>query len=88
MLELEVRDTGPGIPAGKLETIFEKYARVRSGEASGRGGTGLGLAVARGIVLAHGGTIDARSEQGGGSVFRVRLPIELAPAPARGQEVA
>lgn len=87
MLEVSVRDTGPGIPAEQLQTIFEKYARVRS-SSGGRGGTGLGLAVARGIVLAHGGTIDAQSELGKGSSFRIRLPLASASAPARGKEVA
>ena len=85
-LEIEVRDSGPGIPPEQLETIFEKYARVRSAHGSGRGGAGLGLAVARGIVLAHGGSIEAHSSPGKGSVFSVRLPI--AKGEGRSKEVA
>lgn len=92
MLEIEVADTGPGIPAGLLEVIFEKYTRVKSGGPRTAKGTGLGLAVARGIVVAHGGTIGVTSEQGKGSRFVVRLPLNGA-APAEralkvNQEVA
>jgi len=81
MLEVEVADTGPGIPASQLEMIFEKYARVKTGAPRTAKGTGLGLAVARGIVVAHGGTIGVTSEQGKGSRFTVRLPINgIEPA--------
>ena len=75
-LEIGVVDTGPGIPAEQLDVIFEKYARVKSGSHQGHKGTGLGLAVARGIVLAHRGTIGVTSEPGKGSRFVVRLPLE------------
>jgi signal transduction histidine kinase len=80
-LEIEVADTGQGIPAGQLEVIFEKYARVKSGGPRTAKGTGLGLAVARGIVVAHGGTIGVTSQEGKGSRFIVRLPVkEIEPA--------
>ena len=88
MLEIEVADTGPGIPASQLEVIFEKYARVKSGGPRTAKGTGLGLAVARGIVVAHGGTIGVTSEQGKGSRFTVRLPIKGAEGSERAQKEA
>jgi len=75
-LEIEVSDSGPGIPPEKLDAIFEKYARARDPQTNRQiKGTGLGLAVARGIVTAHGGTIEARSVLGEGSTFVVRLPV-------------
>ncbi len=74
-LQLEVSDTGPGIPPEKLPLIFDKYERVTSGARDDPGGAGIGLAVARGIVLAHGGTIEAHSTPGSGTRFLVRLPI-------------
>ena len=67
-LELSVRDRGPGIEPGEEEKIFEPFhtKRVR--------GTGLGLAVARRIVEAHGGSIRAERPGGGGALFRVSIP--------------
>jgi two-component system, OmpR family, sensor kinase len=73
-LEICVSDSGPGIPADQLETIFERFHRVDPGRASDRGGSGLGLAIARAIVEAHGGAITAESEQGHGATFRIVLP--------------
>ena len=66
-----VRDNGPGIAAGELEKIFEPFFSRRRGHD----GTGLGLAVTRGIVEDHGGTIRARSEVGEFAEFEVRLPV-------------
>ncbi|HTF99215.1 MAG TPA: HAMP domain-containing sensor histidine kinase [Nitrospirota bacterium] len=65
---LEVRDTGKGIKASDLPFIFERFYRVSEG------GLGLGLAIVRELVTAHGGTIEVRSTEGSGSVFTVRLP--------------
>ena len=84
-LDLEVNDSGPGIPPEQLPAIFEKYNRGRVKSSGGTRGTGLGLAVARGIVTAHGGTIEARSSPGHGTTFSVRLPLKPA---AVGKEVA
>jgi two-component system sensor histidine kinase HydH len=65
---IEVRDRGPGIPAGEEERIFEPFHTTRMR------GTGLGLAVARRIVSLHGGTIAARNGDDGGAVFTIELP--------------
>ncbi|MFN2484134.1 MAG: sensor histidine kinase [Candidatus Limnocylindria bacterium] len=73
---LEVRDTGPGIPAEELPRIFERFYRgTNIGEARGAG-SGLGLAIARSIVEMHGGTIEVESRVGAGTTFRVHLPAE------------
>jgi len=65
-----VADTGPGIPAGQQETIFEKYKRLKDGE--GENGFGLGLAIARKIVELHGGKIWAEAGPGGMFKFTVK----------------
>jgi two-component system sensor histidine kinase KdpD len=75
-LLIEVADRGPGIAPGEEERIFEKFNR---GAHAGGGGVGLGLPICRGIVQAHGGTIVAGNRAGGGTVFRIRLPLDEAP---------
>jgi signal transduction histidine kinase len=72
---LSVRDTGAGIPADQLQSIFGLFEQARSGEAE-RSGLGVGLALVRGIVEHHGGTVEAHSDgPGTGSEFVVRLPL-------------
>lgn len=66
-----VSDRGPGLPAGVESRVFEKFFRAAP---SGVRGAGLGLAICRGVVQAHGGTITAENRDGGGAVFRVMLP--------------
>ncbi|MDX1663090.1 MAG: ATP-binding protein [Candidatus Promineifilaceae bacterium] len=73
MVEVQVRDTGPGIPPGDLDRIFERFYKTDRARSSG--GTGLGLAIARHLVQAHGGEIWARSHSQGGSSFYFTLPI-------------
>jgi signal transduction histidine kinase len=67
-----VSDTGPGIPPAQIPRLFGKFWQAKRGD--GRG-VGLGLAIARGIVEAHGGTIEVQSELGRGSVFMFALPV-------------
>jgi two-component system sensor histidine kinase KdpD len=74
-VEIEIRDRGPGLPEGQEARIFEKFHR---GRTEG-GGAGLGLAICRGIVLAHGGRIWAEQRAEGGACFHIVLPIEGAP---------
>jgi two-component system sensor histidine kinase BaeS len=72
--ELTVTDSGPGIPADVLPRIFERYFRVEGRASGGPGGMGLGLAIARAIVLAHGGELTAESPRGSGARFVLLLP--------------
>jgi two-component system OmpR family sensor kinase len=71
---VSVRDHGPGLPDGARERLFERFWRAEGGRERGRAGAGLGLAIAREIVLAHGGSIDAANAPGGGAIFTVELP--------------
>jgi len=73
---VEVSDNGPGIAPVELAHVFDPFVRA-SGATRGSGGLGLGLAVARGLVDAHGGRLDARPRSGGGVTFRVMLPLEM-----------
>jgi signal transduction histidine kinase len=74
LLEISVRDTGPGIPSDELESIFERFHRVDGSRSRDRGGSGLGLAIARAIIEAHGGRIRAESTPGHGATVRIDLP--------------
>jgi two-component system OmpR family sensor kinase len=69
---VEVADTGPGIPPGELESVWEELYRGQS--AQGIPGSGLGLALVRAVVERHGGQVSLRSRAGHGTVVRVRLP--------------
>lgn len=75
MLHLSVADTGIGIEAEKLETIFQSFEQVGTSVAREYGGTGLGLGIARRLVELHGGRISVKSEVGSGSVFTFTLPV-------------
>ncbi|GIV81268.1 MAG: hypothetical protein KatS3mg051_0622 [Anaerolineae bacterium] len=75
-----VRDTGEGIPPEDLSRIFERFYQVdKSRRRDAESGLGLGLAIARQIVEAHGGTIKASSTVGQGSTFTVWLPLKMTP---------
>jgi signal transduction histidine kinase len=73
--EVQVTDTGPGIPPEHLPRLFERFYRVDQARTRDGGGTGIGLAIARSVVEAHGGRIWAESELGKGSVFTFELPV-------------
>jgi two-component system sensor histidine kinase KdpD len=72
-LEFSVADRGPGVPQEERTKIFEPYYR-RPGVAPDAGGAGLGLSIARGIAEAQGGELEVDEREGGGSVFRLRVP--------------
>ena len=73
-LMLEVADTGPGIPAEHLSHVFERFYRVDAARDRAHGGSGIGLAIAKALVEAHGGQITAHSPPGSGATFTVVLP--------------
>ena len=73
---IEVADTGVGIPADKLDAIFEPFVQVGRPYAAQRQGTGLGLSISRDLARGMGGDLTVRSEVGRGSVFTVRLRKE------------
>lgn len=72
---ITIADTGPGLPRDQLEAVFEPFVRLEGSRNRDTGGVGLGLAIARTIVQAHGGTILLRNRAGGGLDAMVRLPI-------------
>ncbi|WP_420628610.1 sensor histidine kinase [Candidatus Leptofilum sp.] len=83
-VELTVQDTGKGMPPAQLERIFERFyqvdkSRVREG---GRTSSGLGLSIVQELVLLHNGRIFAKSKEGEGSLFVVRLPIQANTEPS------
>lgn len=85
-LQLAIRDTGIGIPADKLDEVFESFRQVDAGTTRQFGGTGLGLAIVRNLAYALGGTVTVSSVMGEGSVFTVDLPLRIAAAPASAVE--
>lgn len=74
-LQIEVQDQGRGIPANKLQTIFEPFQQVDVSDSRKKGGTGLGLAICRNIVEQHNGNIWVESVLNQGSTFYVTLPL-------------
>jgi two-component system sensor histidine kinase BaeS len=73
-LAIAVSDTGPGIPAGELPFIFDRFWRADKVRSRDAGGTGLGLAIAREIAERHHATLSVESSLGYGSTFTIRLP--------------
>ena len=71
---LEVADTGLGIPEEARERIFQRFYRVDKARSRAAGGTGLGLSIVQDAVRLHGGTVDVRDREGGGTIFTVTLP--------------
>jgi len=72
LFQIEVSDQGPGVEESKLSSIFDPFVRVKSA-MSGKG-YGLGLAITRKVVLAHGGQVDARNGEQAGLIITLRIP--------------
>lgn len=75
VIEVAVRDDGPGIPADARQRIFERFYRVDKARSREQGGTGLGLAIVKNVVEAHGGVVRVESTVGHGAEFFFTLPI-------------
>lgn len=76
MAVITIADQGPGLPDNQLEAVFEPFMRLEGSRSRDTGGAGLGLAIARTIIQAHGGTVILRNLRGGGLEAVVHLPIE------------
>jgi PAS domain S-box-containing protein len=85
-VHVSVRDTGIGIPADRLETLFESFTQLDASTTRRYGGTGLGLAISRRLAEAMGGEIWADSRPGEGSTFHFTLVANEAPRPVRAYE--
>jgi signal transduction histidine kinase len=80
LIRLQVADTGSGIAPADLPHVFERFYRSDRARTRSSGGAGLGLAIARRLVEAHGGTISVASQPGHGTEFTIDLPSNAAPA--------
>jgi signal transduction histidine kinase len=74
MVQIEVRDTGTGIPAEHLAHIFDRFYRADAARSSASGGVGLGLAIVRSIAAMHGGAAEVESEISRGTCVRLTFP--------------
>ncbi|HVS28111.1 MAG TPA: ATP-binding protein [Solirubrobacteraceae bacterium] len=83
--EIEVSDSGVGVPADERERLFERFFRASTATSQAVPGVGLGLAIANTIARAHAGRIDVSSVEGEGSTFRITLPL-AAPSAASGEQ--
>ncbi len=77
-IRIKISDTGIGIPAEAVPTVFDRFFRVDPSRSKNSGGTGLGLAIVQSIVTLHGGSAEISSELGSGTCVTLRIP---APAP-------
>jgi two-component system sensor histidine kinase KdpD len=73
-IEIKIIDRGPGIPTEDLEHVFDKFYRLQ--RPNSVAGTGLGLSIVKGIVEAHGGTVSAANQPGGGTIITLVLPVK------------
>lgn len=78
LVEVCVRDDGPGIPSESLDRIFERFYRVDKARSRNQGGTGLGLSIVKHIIQSHGGRVWAESELGKGAAFFFTVPQAIA----------
>ena len=83
-LRLRIQDTGIGIAADKLSTLFDKFVQVDSSMTRQYGGTGLGLAICKDLTELMGGTIQVESQEGAGACFEVTLPLTWLSPEAQG----
>ncbi|HXL32598.1 MAG TPA: ATP-binding protein [Bradyrhizobium sp.] len=74
-IELTVDDEGLGIPPERRQAMLEPFSRLETSRNRGTGGAGLGLAIARGLVEAHGGSLSIGQAPSGGARITVRLPL-------------
>jgi PAS domain S-box-containing protein len=89
-IDFRVADQGRGIPADKLESVFDRFQQVDASDSREKGGSGLGLTICRSIVRQHGGEMSVESTLGKGSTFRFTLPathIEASPCLTGGPRV-
>lgn len=80
---IAIEDRGPGIPEAQLDNVFQPFVRLEESRNLATGGVGLGLSIARSIVLAHGGELTLHNRSGGGLVAEIRLPAGDASGSAR-----
>jgi two-component system, OmpR family, sensor histidine kinase CpxA len=80
---IRVRDNGPGVPENALPLLFKPFYRVDDSRGTSTGGMGLGLAIVRNAVAAHGGTVSARNASPHGLEVELRLPLPVVPAGRR-----
>ncbi|MGH8126005.1 MAG: sensor histidine kinase [Rhodanobacteraceae bacterium] len=78
MLRIEISDEGPGIPVEERNRIFDMFFSVSRGDRASKG-TGLGLSICRGMIGAHGGSVEVLSREGSGTILRVTLPVPKPP---------
>ena len=80
---IDVEDSGPGVPAEHRGDVFDRFFRVDPSRARASGGSGLGLSIVAAVAAAHGGRAEAFPRAGGGTTFRIALPVG---GPADGAE--